>query len=148
LVHLTGLYKVSKVYTHLLFLSRAYAQYGLENSSIHYCLETIMKLLLLVLFATATWACQYDYHYCHCTNSDGSPNDQATATVCTGDPPGYWEGENAILQPYIDDPLHHLECRVQDDLYDDLFDNCFFRMECNACGAMGDSNCRNAGTYQ
>lgn len=104
-----------------------------------------MKLLLLVLFATGTWACAYDYYYCHCTNEDGSPNDKATGTVCTGVPPGYFEGEGAVLQPYIDDPIDHIECRVKDEY--DLFDNCAFRMECNDCGAMGDSNCRNKDGY-
>ncbi|KAN0075800.1 hypothetical protein V8E54_007070 [Elaphomyces granulatus] len=101
-----------------------------------------MKLLVLLSFAATTWACAYSYHYCHCMNPDGSPNDDATKTICTSVPPGWWLGLGGWIQNMNGGGV---ECVAPDS--EDLFDNCAVNEMCQACNGDLAQNCRNKNGY-
>jgi hypothetical protein len=84
--------------------------------------------LLLALGAASAFACD-TYYYCHCYDSDGSPNNAATTSVCT-----YWYGASTA------NGLDALECSIGDGM---AMNNCDFRKLCGVAFATGsDSSCR------
>lgn len=99
-----------------------------------------MKLELFLLFALgvpSTSACSY-YTRCHCYDSDGTPNNAATKTVCDLykvlpykprlQYDTYEYGPNTIYQ----------ECAFSGS----IFKNCIFKEQCQWAGATGgDSSC-------
>jgi len=95
-----------------------------------------MKLLVLLPFAATTWACA-NYQYCHCRNTDYSPNNAATTTICTGTPPGWFEGLGGSLQNMDGGGV---ECVAPSDA--DLFVNCVVQDMCQACNADTFQDCR------
>jgi hypothetical protein len=85
--------------------------------------------LLLALGAASTFACK-TYYYCHCYDNNGSPNDNATQSVCTN----WYSGDTA------NGPDGGLECSLGDGM---AMGNCDFRMLCAVAFATGsDSSCR------
>jgi hypothetical protein len=97
-----------------------------------------MKLLLVLLpFAATTWACAYTYHWCHCSNPDGSPNDAATTRICTGAPPGWALGLGGSISKLAGGGV---ECAAPNE--SNLFDNCVVNQMCEAVQAGLYQNCR------
>ncbi|KAL0776066.1 hypothetical protein CaCOL14_007353 [Colletotrichum acutatum] len=83
----------------------------------------------VLALALTSQACD-TYKYCHCTNADGTPNSDATLTVCGNDPYVYDNG--------------YAECNHYDNYFwvVKAINNCDFRKACNRNGAPGDSSCR------
>ncbi|KAK2006810.1 hypothetical protein LZ32DRAFT_610894 [Colletotrichum eremochloae] len=70
------------------------------------------------------------YKYCHCTNEDGSANDNATASAC---------GNYTVIHDQA-----FAECKhyTNNFWWWTAYTNCEFRERCNKNGAAGDSSCR------
>lgn len=87
------------------------------------------SFLLLVLGAASASACD-SYHICHCQDSNGSANDQATNTACS-------TGFGYIQR----DPTNTFAECVSDE--QGAMDNVAFKQYCWKAGQTGDdSNCR------
>lgn len=86
-------------------------------------------LFTALALALTAQACD-TYKYCHCTNADGSANDDVTYTTCGNDEIIYDRG--------------YAECKHYDNYVYVVkaINNCDFRKACNKNGAPGDSNCR------
>jgi hypothetical protein len=88
--------------------------------------------LLLALGAASASACD-NYIYCHCRNSDGSANNDATGDICN-----YFVG----TQSY-DGDIPGNECEVGSGPDNSFWSNCKWRIYCKILGATGsDSSCR------
>ncbi|EOD52370.1 hypothetical protein GTA08_BOTSDO07498 [Neofusicoccum parvum] len=94
-----------------------------------------MKLSLLTAFLLpiAAQACA-QYKFCHCYDSNGVPNDRATAQVCSG------LTGIASMVGVSKDSDGARECAAAKDK---TLGNCSFRQWCKIAGATGaDSSCR------
>ena len=96
-----------------------------------------MKLKIFLLFtleASSASACKF-YKACHCYDSDGSPNNTATDTIC-----GWQKGRLQYdITEYGSDTTYQ-ECFYTSG---QPFWNCQWREQCQQVGATGDdSSCR------
>jgi hypothetical protein len=89
--------------------------------------------LLLALRVSFASACQH-YKFCHCLDSNGNPDNNATTTICEGER----HGASLQLDQYeYGDGTNNKEC------FNGCFDNCSWRRDCQSVGATGsDSSCR------
>ena len=98
-----------------------------------------MKPELFLLFAlgvSSTSACA-NYRFCHCYDSDGSPNNKATATVCFWHAGPAYEGQLVYdIREYGTGTMNQ-ECHAT-GRYD--FNNCSWREDCQQAGATGDDS--------
>lgn len=92
----------------------------------------VAPFLLLALGAASASACS-DYMNCHCQNSDGSANNNATGDICN-----YFDATISY-----DDDIPGNECIVGSGSHNDDWNNCKWRVYCKIVGATGsDSSCR------
>ncbi|KAI3546471.1 hypothetical protein CABS03_13094 [Colletotrichum abscissum] len=94
-----------------------------------------LTTLVTVLSISITAQACSGYKYCHCYDSDGTPNDSATSTVCT----------KAGYQTKYNSDLGHYECYYYSEtLFKNIGQsNCGMRERCIKAGATGkDSSCR------
>ncbi|KAF6514231.1 hypothetical protein HZS61_006487 [Fusarium oxysporum f. sp. conglutinans] len=98
-----------------------------------------MKVSLLALLALSTCASACaSYSKCHCYNSDGKPNNDATQTVCD-----HFSGSmNPNVREY-GEGTQYKDCEAKTFGGASSFDNCDWRRRCASAGATGaDSSCR------
>ncbi|KAK2051256.1 hypothetical protein LY76DRAFT_651434 [Colletotrichum caudatum] len=97
------------------------------------------SLIFAIALLAGANACS-TYNKCHCTNSDGTPNDNITQAVCNNSNklapkspgwPVYYESQDSVMK-----------CVVNTDADGVPLDNCKFREFCTNAGATGsDSFC-------
>ena len=95
--------------------------------------------LLLALGASSATACS-DYYWCHCDDSDGTPNNDATTAVCSG---YFSPAPPSMVNDTYDygDSTTYLECEAHGGSNSGTWNNCVWRRHCQNVGATGDSNC-------
>lgn len=111
-----------------------------------------MKAIILTILALSTYAsaCRDDYLVCHCYNSDGKPNNDATHKICDdiNRNPGISLGvgtrpdvrEYGQGTKYIE--CYSIEAKGSPHTPMYHFNNCDIRKACLAAGATGrDSSC-------
>jgi hypothetical protein len=102
-------------------------------------MKTVPILLLALGVGTAS-ACN-DYWYCHCYDSDSTPNNPATDAICN-----YFGGTKQPDTGEYGPNTNYQECSSSGYI-GNSWDNCIFRIWCKIVGATGpDSSCHeNAG---
>ncbi|KAF5012684.1 hypothetical protein FDECE_1315 [Fusarium decemcellulare] len=98
-----------------------------------------MKFSLLSLLALSAYASACSiYNDCHCYNSDGKPNNDATQTVCN-----HFSGSMQLNTREYGANTQYKECEAKTFGGASSFDNCDWRRRCQSAGATGaDSSCR------
>ncbi|EMD59160.1 hypothetical protein COCSADRAFT_255613 [Bipolaris sorokiniana ND90Pr] len=100
-----------------------------------------MKLspFTILFFPLAISACS-NYQSCHCYDSNGVPNNAATAQVCAG------FGDRASMADASRGSDGARECKANKSK-EVVFSNCSWRQWCQIAGATGkDSSCRDKKT--
>jgi hypothetical protein len=106
-----------------------------ELATLNNCLHCLkVTTVLIALLPTLAFSCAH-YDICHCTNSDGSPNQAVTKQVCDG-----YEANIKGVDCVSVAPGQAVIGSGGDAAT--TFNNCDFRKDCNSAGAPGDSNCR------
>ncbi|KAL1856878.1 hypothetical protein Daus18300_010641 [Diaporthe australafricana] len=97
------------------------------------------SILSALFFAASTQACAL-YQFCHCTNADGTPDDDSTVTACMAqsEPHKEFTGMSGFQECHFTGSAQSGFLRLEEN----GLDNCDFREACTAAGATGeDSNC-------
>jgi hypothetical protein len=91
---------------------------------------------LLILGASLASACSH-YGSCHCFDSDGTPNNAATTSVCYS-----YNGQGSLQNDTTDygDSTPYLECYANEGCWQ----NCNWRRHCQGAGATGDDSSCNS----